>query len=126
MSQLVCEECGSRIPPNYVVCDVCGEPIKKDEKEEAKEKKVDSHPGYEVSWVWCCFRCRCRCSFFCFLFVRFFFLLLQVVSKSKAIEGQQEDAADPSTTVWCTVLGKDGNARAVILFDGAVCLMDGS
>jgi hypothetical protein len=88
-----CAECGSKIPPHYVVCEICGEPVA---KEGSKAPARQDHPGYEVT---------------------------APAAKPKADE---KPGADPSETVWSTVLGKDGKARAVILFDGAVCLMDGT
>ncbi len=89
-----CNECGSKIPPNYVVCDICGEPVTKDPSAStSKAAPRQDHPGYEVA------------------------------TKKKDTES---DGADPAETVWCSVLGKDGACRAVILFDGAVCLNDGT
>jgi hypothetical protein len=104
MADRVCGECGSKVARMYVVCDVCGERMapeetNKDNKDENSSGwRVDSHPGYEVR---------------------------NIDDVPTATATTEEEARAAASTVWCTVLGRTGGARARIVGDGTVMLLDG-
>jgi hypothetical protein len=99
MSGRICKECGSQVPKLYVMCDICGEPFEEEkassDRAEAVGSRPDAHPGYEI--------------------------------RTGPEPQQQEEmsAEEAAASVWSSVLGKTGQPRARIMYDGSVTILDG-